>query len=121
MINAFRINGTVKTARLGSKLQLGGNSVTVFMRESHVSNSLLQLFFQFRNGATYTIEVRYSESLGRQFLDTSLGAPASFTRKTKGLCGNMDGDPLNDYESPDGTILNDPDTFADSCEHRTKQ
>lgn len=85
------------------------------MRESNVSNSLVQMFFQFKNGASYTLEVRYSESVGRQFLDTSLGAPIPFIKTTKGLCGNMDGDPYNDYIAPNGDPLSDATTFAESC------
>lgn len=101
---------------VGATHTLADNTVTLFVNPSKLNGSLAQLYFQFKNGATYTIEIRYSYSIGRQFLDTSLGAPIPFMMTTSGLCGNMDGNPNNDFVSPNGTLIETPNEFAETCQ-----
>jgi hypothetical protein len=110
----LRLNGTVVPIVLRSSYELANNSVTLLMNPTTLTGSLVQLFFKFKNGATYSIEVRYSHTIGRQFLDTSLGAPIPFIKTTTGLCGNMDGDANNDFMSPSGTLIESPHNFTDS-------
>jgi hypothetical protein len=111
----LRLNGTVVPIVLGNSHTFANNSVTLFVNPSTLTGSLVQLFFKFKNGATYSIEVRYSNTIRRQFLDTSLGAPIPFMNTTTGLCGNMDGDASNDFMSPNGTLIESAHDFADSC------
>jgi hypothetical protein len=111
----LRINGTAVPIVVGTSHTLANNSVTLFMNPSTLTGALVQLFFQFRNGATYTIEVRYSRTVGRQFIDTSLGAPIPFMGTTTALCGNMDGDPNNDFLSPNGTSIESSHDFTETC------
>jgi hypothetical protein len=110
----LRINGTAVPIVVGTSHTLANNSVTLFMNPSTLTGALVQLFFQFRNGATYTIEVRYSRTVGRQFIDTSLGAPIPFMGTTTALCGNMDGDPNNDFLSPNGTSIESSHDFTET-------
>jgi hypothetical protein len=99
----LRINGTEMTYMIGAELPLVDNFVTLTIGQGAADNCVAEFFFQFHDGATYKIHVRYSEKIARQYIDVSLGAPVQFMKKTVGLCGNMDGDEYNDFVSPDGT------------------
>ena len=87
--------------------------------EPHRSmGSIATYVFQFTNGTSYTVEVRYSNMLERQYLNTEFGPTASFIEKTEGLCGYMDDDEINDFTGPDGKVYTDTDEFANACMDR---
>ena len=76
---------------------------------------MVQYLFQFNSGATYTVDVRYSSMLQRQYIDTEIRLVASFLRQTEGLCGYMDNNLEYDLVTPDGRQLTDTTAFAESC------
>ena len=89
--------------------------------EPHRSmGSIATYVFQFTNGASYTVEVRYSNMLERQYLNTEFGPMASFIEKTEGLCGYMDDNEINDFTGPDGKVYTDTDEFANACMARER-
>ena len=110
-----RLNGEITPIVVGSRHELANSTVTLSISASTLAGGVAQLFFQFINGATYTIDVRYSQAVGGQFFDTSLGAPIPFMMTTTGLCGNMDGNQTNDFVSPNGILIETADEFGESC------
>lgn len=48
-----------------------------------------------------------------------IDSPGSHSNRTKGLCGNFDGNPDNDFATPDGEVQQSPDKFAN--EWRVKE
>jgi hypothetical protein len=44
--------------------------------------------------------------------DLAISLPASASGKVRGLCGNFDGDPANDFVTPAGQALQDPSALA---------
>ena len=88
----------------------------LYVQPTRANGSVVQYLFQFNSGATYTVDVRYSNMLERQYIDTEIGLVASFLRQTEGLCGYMDNNVENDLVTPDGRQLTNTTTFAESCE-----
>lgn len=78
-------------------MTLADKKISLAISQGAADNCVAEFFFQFGNGATYKIHVRYSEKIGRQYIDASLGAPILFMGTTTGLCGNMDGNCNNDF------------------------
>ena len=100
---------------IGAEMTLVDKLATIAIGQGAADNCVAEFFFQFHNGAAYKIHVRYSESIGRQYIDASLGAPIPFMEKTTGLCGNMDGNRYNDFIGPDGTTHENVNDFVESC------
>ena len=95
---------------------IGSDYVKLYVQPTRANGSLVQFLFQFSSGATYTVDVRYSTMLGRQYIDTELGLVASFIRQTEGLCGYMDNNMDNDLVSPDRMQLVNTTDFTETCE-----
>ena len=77
------------------------------------------LFPLFQKGTTLTVATSYSSKMKRLFLNVGFTPTAAFFKKTAGLCGFMDDDVTNDLTGPDGTLYNNTDEFAESCEYKT--
>lgn len=90
--------------------------MTLYVNRGTNGSSVVTFFFKYSHGATYIVEVRYSATMGRQYLDPAIGPPIAFIEKTKGLCGTMDDNTTNDFMGPDGTIYSHAISFAESCE-----
>ena len=63
-----------------------------------------------------TVTTAYSVKMKRLFLGINFAPTGAFFNKTSGLCGSMDDDDTNDLTGPDGTLYNNTDKFAESCE-----
>ena len=66
-------------------------------------------------GATVSLDVRYSSSMKRQYLNIMFTPTAAFLGNTEGLCGPMDDKDFNDLTGPDGTLYTDTTAFVESC------
>ena len=88
----------------------------LYVQPTKNNGSVVRYLFQFNSGATYSVDVRYSSMLERQYIDTEMGLVESFLGQTEGLCGNMDNNMENDLGSPDGRQLSNTTIFAESCE-----
>ena len=98
--------------KVAPELQLSVDNVRVVVSNE---TGFFIIFFQYKNGITYTIETHYSAILGRQYLNVRLGASSALEGKTSGLCGEMDGNVANDFTGPDGAVYNDAVSFGNSC------
>eukprot|EP00118_Oscarella_pearsei_P003217 m.13434 g.13434 ORF g.13434 m.13434 type:complete len:5185 (+) comp24805_c0_seq1:361-15915(+) len=101
----LRINGVVVSISDGLMLNLAQQSVhleTVLFSNSTSEENVALFAFQFSNGVSLSVDVRYSAVMQRQFINILFAPVASFKRKTEGLCGLMDGDTSNDLVGSDG-------------------
>ena len=94
--------------------------MTLYVNRGTNGSALVAYFFKYSSGATYNIEVRYSDTMKRQYLDPAIGPPIAFIKKTEGLCGTMDDNATNNFVGPDGTLYSDHIQFAESCEIKRK-
>ena len=67
-----------------------------------------------------TVATSYSAKMKRLFLNVGFTPTAAFLKTTAGLCGVMDDDVTNDLAGPDGTLYEDTEEFAESCEYHLK-
>ena len=111
-----RVNGTLLAVRYGEEIELVPRDTTVYVNGGSNGSAVVGYFFKFSHGATYNVEVRYSVTMQRQYIDTAIGPPIAFIKKTEGLCGTMDDNATNDLVGPNGTVYSDPIQFTESCE-----
>ena len=101
---------------VGTKMTLVDKFIVLYIEQGASNNSVADFFFQFSNGATCKVYVRYIEKTGHQYMETAMAPSVQFVETTAGLCGNMDGNPSNDFIGPDGATFQDEHDFVESCE-----
>jgi hypothetical protein len=112
-----RINGTLLMATWADYPGIhviDSGSVKLYVEPTRSSGSVVRYLFQFDSGTTFSVDVRYSHSLGRQYMDTEFGPVASFLLLTEGLCGFMDDDVDNDLVTSGGDLTSNTTLFAES-------
>jgi hypothetical protein len=110
----LRINGTEDEFVVGTKKNLVDKTIVLYIEKGVSNNSVADFFFQFSNGAIYKVYVRYVETTGHQYIETAMALSVQFVETTTGLCGNMDGNPDNDFIGPDGKTFKDEQDFVKS-------
>ena len=75
----------------------------------------MALYVSYFSGSTLTLDVRYSPTMQRQYMNIMFTPTAVFLGNTEGLCGKMDDNQTNDLTGPDGRLYNDPTAFTESC------
>lgn len=85
--------------------------------------SVLNGFIYIRPASSTMLMVMFGDGLQMLwdgYTSAYIDAPAAvYGNKTNGLCGNMDGEPENDFQTPDGSAEPSPDTFGN--EWRVKE
>ncbi|XP_065830968.1 uncharacterized protein [Oscarella lobularis] len=98
----LRLNGVVTSLSDGLRLNLAKDTVHVEVSLMSSPESIALISFQFSNGVSLSVDVRYSAAMERQFINILFAPVASFKRSTEGLCGLMDGNVTNDLVGSDG-------------------
>ena len=114
---SFRTNGTLLSSDW-SKYPMTYDvtpDIKLYVKPRRSGGSVVDLVFQFSSGVVYSVHVRYSGGIGRQYMDTEFGITPAFYNATEGLCGIMDNDVRNDFTGPAGKIYSKPKDFGDSC------
>ena len=101
----------------GLKLSLEKDTVHVEVSLMSSPESIALISFQFANGVSLSVDIRYSAAMERQFINILFAPVASFKRSTEGLCGLMDGNVTNDLVGSDGVTYVPAKVldFAKSC------
>ena len=101
----------------GLELSLAKDTVHVEVSLTTSSESIALISFQYSNGVSLSIDVRYSAAMKRQFVNILFAPVASFKRSTEGLCGLMDGNVTNDLVGSDSVSYARAQVldFAKSC------
>ena len=117
IIFSFRLNGVVTSLSDGLRLNLAKDTVHVEVSLMSSLESIALILFQFSNGVSLSVDVRYSAAMDRQFINILFAPVASFKRSTEGLCGLMDGNVTNDLVGSDGVTYAPAKVldFAKSC------
>ena len=117
IIFSFRLNGVVTSLSEGLRLNLAKDTVHVEVSLMSSPESVALISFQFANGVSLSVDVRYSGTMERQFINILFAPVASFKGSTEGLCGLMDGNVTNDLVGSDGVTYVPAKVldFAKSC------
>eukprot|EP00118_Oscarella_pearsei_P024297 m.303372 g.303372 ORF g.303372 m.303372 type:complete len:4895 (+) comp40834_c0_seq19:159-14843(+) len=100
----FRLNGVLVNLNDGLELSLAENTIHILVALFSNSSSLSLITFEFFNGVSLSVNVRYSSVMQRQFINVLFTPTASFKRSTSGLCGYMDNNMTNDLVGSDGVM-----------------
>eukprot|EP00118_Oscarella_pearsei_P018941 m.198025 g.198025 ORF g.198025 m.198025 type:complete len:2548 (+) comp39552_c0_seq11:586-8229(+) len=100
----FRLNDVIIPLRDGLQLGLDQDSIHVHVGLFPNKSSLGLISFEFFNGASFSVNIRYSSVMNRQFINILFAPTASFKQTTQGLCGLMDGNITNDLVGSDGFL-----------------
>ncbi|KAI8494760.1 hypothetical protein Bbelb_273650 [Branchiostoma belcheri] len=114
----LRIDGSLQPVSSGQKYVLNNGTVHLLVEiprtRGSQSGEVVLFSFTFESGASVAFDIRFSPSMGRQYLNIIFSPTAAFKEKTQGLCGYMDGVKDNDFRGPDGTLHGDAASFAES-------
>ncbi|XP_023933231.1 uncharacterized protein LOC106153054 [Lingula anatina] len=113
----IRIDGSQQSLELNNtRLELSnGTAIVDIVDVRNISaGAVMMITFQYSSGASITVGVHFSSTMGRLFLNIDLTPTASFLGDTSGLCGLMDDNEGNDLTMANGTLAEDAVQFADS-------
>lgn len=118
----IRLNGEQMDFRVNKSSSIFFQNRTIRVDIStKQNNSLIQdnpnignILIQFKNIASITVHVSYSQKMRRQFLGISTTATNVMFYQTKGLCGFFNNDDSDDFTGPNGEIFSSHIDFVES-------
>lgn len=113
-----RINGTLLTvvwSDVPGIHAIDSQSVKLYVQPTRSSGSVVRYLFHFNSGATYSVDVRYSAVVRRQYINTEFRPVVSFFKQTEGLCGFMDDNTETDLVTSTGHFSSSTTSFVESC------
>ena len=91
IIFSYRLNGIVTSLSDGLKLNLAKDTVHVEVSLMSSPESIALISFQFANGVSLSVDVRYSAAMERQFINILFAPVASFKLTINGRIVWTDG------------------------------
>lgn len=92
--------------------------IDISVKQRNISSSdnpnIGHVFIQFKNSASITVLISYSQKMKRQFLGISTTASNEMINQTKGLCGFFNDDDADDFIGPNGMLYSSPIDFVES-------